>query len=442
MKRYYGCGINNRNQLQLLNFEYNSRRLDKHSYFVRCFLPIQLEILERNEQVVKVVASNDTDFAFVFLLTSHHRVLVVGGSEHHRNGGFVLFDSERKRKEGSQSVLDDRNANVLYLEECFKSLLEDGDVVKDVAIGYSHVLFVTRQSKLFSLGVNWYGELGIGVSQRMSCDKPQPVKILDEVMEISQIVCGSLFCMVLLKDGRIFSWGSNNFGQLGVGDTVDRYVPSQIDSFVSEQDEITLIRCGNFHSIFLSRYGQLYATGSNSKGQLCIPEVSRTTEVPLPVPNFTQDPILDVQCGLLFTIILTTKGDVYCCGDSEFGEMGIGKATFITRPIKLNLPSAISQIACSCYHSVFVSKDDVLVCGENTFGQLATHDNVRSLSPQQISLPSMDSRHFTIWCSLCYEGTFLLPNQNKTETQFFCNLFQHIHPCNPLLDIEFIHTSS
>ncbi|CEF69803.1 Regulator of chromosome condensation, RCC1 repeat and Regulator of chromosome condensation 1/beta-lactamase-inhibitor protein II domain-containing protein [Strongyloides ratti] len=65
---------------------------------------------------------------------------------------------------------------------------------------------------------------------------------------------------------EIFSWGNNDFGQLGCGDKFHRDTPQKINGF--EDKKIIKIVSGSDHSLALTASGQLYVWGSNINGQL------------------------------------------------------------------------------------------------------------------------------------------------------------------------------
>ncbi len=71
--------------------------------------------------------------------------------------------------------------------------------------------------------------------------------------------------MALTESGRVFSWGDNSCGQLGIGNTVDSNAPKliELNSIIVER-----ISCGTWHSLLLSKDGYIYVFGSNSWGQI------------------------------------------------------------------------------------------------------------------------------------------------------------------------------
>lgn len=100
--------------------------------------------------------------------------------------------------------------------------------------GFQHSSVVDDQGLLYTFGANWEGQLGIGSSA--ACDPNQPssfncVLTPTEVVgleSISDSSAGYLFTAALREDGVVFTWGSNNEGQLGDGTTVSRSTPKAI----------------------------------------------------------------------------------------------------------------------------------------------------------------------------------------------------------------------
>ena len=87
------------------------------------------------------------------------------------------------------------------------------------------------------------------------------------LQNINSINCGPVHSICLDNDGTVYSFGRNNFGQLGLGNKVIFYtsIPQKVDLPPCAQ-----ISCGYNHTICLSENGEVYSLGCNEDGQLGI----------------------------------------------------------------------------------------------------------------------------------------------------------------------------
>lgn len=67
--------------------------------------------------------------------------------------------------------------------------------------------------------------------------------------------------MYIVSDGKIFSWGDNKFGQLGLGHTLQQDTPQLIASL--KGIPVAQVVCGGSHSFLLSKSGALFGWGRN-----------------------------------------------------------------------------------------------------------------------------------------------------------------------------------
>ena len=76
-----------------------------------------------------------------------------------------------------------------------------------------------------------------------------------EKIEWIQIECGGYHTVGLTKNGEVYSWGYNGYGQLGHGDNEPRTIPMKVESL--DGMVITKISCGGWHTAALTDKGEI-----------------------------------------------------------------------------------------------------------------------------------------------------------------------------------------
>ena len=121
--------------------------------------------------------------------------------------------------------------------------------------GLRHFCMITQESELLVCGNNKEGQLGIGTNN----DSSRPVynNLIDD--PISQVSCGVSHTLVLTKSNKLFGFGANDQGQLGVGSRVGASRPVQIYDF-DRSKQISGIAAGSY-SGFVDEIGRLFLWG-------------------------------------------------------------------------------------------------------------------------------------------------------------------------------------
>lgn len=202
--------------------------------------------------------------------------------------------------------------------------------VKYVAAGAHHSVIVTDEGRVFAFGDNTFGQLGIGKRKPTvhSLDLPEPLNnFFMRYGPVKLLAAGDNHNVAVCDSGKMYSWGANSNGQLGQGHLKDQAEPAII---VGLQDGITSLTCGSRHSVALVRYGtQVFAWGSNANGQLGIgPNCQADGQVRM-VPALVQTlsdkrgmEIVQVAAASCHSLAITRKGQVYAWGENSHGQLG------------------------------------------------------------------------------------------------------------------------
>lgn len=186
-------------------------------------------------------------------------MMVAAGAEHSaavtEDGGLYGWGWGRYGNLG----LGDRNDRLV--PERVSSI--SGQKMVLVACGWRHTMSVSFTGVLYTYGWSKYGQLGHGdfddhlTPHRLEALKDSP---------ISQISGGWRHSMALTSDGRLYGWGWNKFGQVGVGDNIDHSLPVQV-KFPQDQN-VVLVSCGWRHTLAETERRNVFSWGRGTNGQL------------------------------------------------------------------------------------------------------------------------------------------------------------------------------
>ena len=243
--------------------------------------------------------------------------------------------------------------------------------------------FVSAQSALagtaYTWGWNEYGQLGDGtIADRYT---PQAVPGLASVHAIA---AGRTHTAVIMDTGRVKTWGWNREGQLGDGTTTERHTP--VDVTHSGVYNMRAIYCGYDHTIAITGPGSYMTWGWNRDGQL---GDGTTIDRHSPVYVLAWGNPGGGVSAADHTVARYATNSVQVCGDNQKGALGLGDTTDRVLPRNLSgTPidgTIVAGIAAGGYHTLFVTTGGIVyACGGNSGGQLGDGGTKQSLTPKSI----------------------------------------------------------
>ncbi len=132
---------------------------------------------------------------------------------------------------------------------------------KSIACGTNHAVALKTDGTLWSWGFNNKGVMGVNDTTQRNT----PVTTLLGGTNWKSISAGGDYTVALKTDGTLWSWGGNDFGQLGVNDITQRNTP--VTTLLGGTNWKSTA-CGNFHTVAIKTDGSLWTWGYNSYGQL------------------------------------------------------------------------------------------------------------------------------------------------------------------------------
>lgn len=220
--------------------------------------------------------------------------------------------------------------------------------------------------------------------------------------------CSAAHLFVISTEGKVYSWGRNEKGQLGHGDTERKDKPSPVESLFSMN--IVDGAVGKNHTIFLTDRGRMLSCGDNKMGQLGLGHQSNHVPSPTLVAH-SGPPIKKIACGGEFTMAVDIRGNLYSFGHPEYGQLGHntdGKYFITSNKLAYNcelkprkvavfieksrdgtvtpvLDVEIEQIACGVNHTLAVDSNKRLYTwGFGGYGRLGHAEPKNELVPRLV----------------------------------------------------------
>ncbi|XP_064339365.1 X-linked retinitis pigmentosa GTPase regulator isoform X4 [Camelus dromedarius] len=240
------------------------------------------------------------------------------------------------------------------------------DIPIYLSCGDEHTAIITGNNKLFMFGCNNWGQLGLGSKSTVS--KPTCVKAL-KPEKVKFAACGRNHTLVSTEGGKVYAAGGNNEGQLGLGDTEERNT-FHLVSFFTSQHKIKQLSAGSNTSAVLTEDGELFMWGDNSEGQIGLNNI---TNVCVPHQVTVGKPISWISCGYYHSAFITTEGELYTFGEAECGKLGLPPELLVNRKVPQlvpGIPEKVIQVACGGGHTVVLTENAVYSFGLGQFGQL------------------------------------------------------------------------
>lgn len=139
-------------------------------------------------------------------------------------------------------------------------------------------------------------------------------------LSVSDVACGTAHTAVATADGGVFTFGDNRGHQLGHSAGLTQVpVPLAVDI----PEAVVRVATGYSHSLALTRDGDVYAWGDNSRGQTGASTSKSVLERPAKVLGLPR--MASISAGATHSLGLSTDGEVFAWGGNDYGQVGVPK---------------------------------------------------------------------------------------------------------------------
>lgn len=210
--------------------------------------------------------------------------------------------------------------------------LGTGWLVQQIAAGFQHVCAVMDDRSLKCWGSNDYGQLGYGNTTPRLRPQANPVN-LGSGRTAKMLDAGQAATCALLDNNTVKCWGNNSYGGLGYNDTQGRNKPSNSPIDLGSGRTAKQVSLYSFSTCAILDNNSLKCWGKNDKGQL---GYSDTTQREKPDINSidlgTGRTARIIEASNFFSCAILNDGSVKCWGGNNLGQLGYGDQTDRTKP--------------------------------------------------------------------------------------------------------------
>ncbi len=220
--------------------------------------------------------------------------------------------------------------------------LGSGRTAVALAAGSSHSCALLDNGAVKCWGENFAGQLGIGDTANRGDAANEmgdalPVVDLGTGRTAVILTAGSSHSCALLDNGALKCWGDNTYGQLGLGDTVNRGdAANEMGDALPVVDlgtgrVVIALTAGQSHSCALLDNGEVKCWGDNFTGQLGLGDTNSRGDAAnemgdtLPTVDLGSGRMaVAISAGTEHSCALLDNGEVKCWGYNSYGQLGLG----------------------------------------------------------------------------------------------------------------------
>src|SRR3990167_9564244 len=232
---------------------------------------------------------------------------------------------------------------------------------------------------LWSWGSYQNGQLGLGDAVSRS----SPVQVGASITWASVSAAGSNVSHATKTDGTLWGWGGNSVGQLGLGDTANRSSPVQVGTLATWG----IVESGTNTSFAIKTNGTLWAWGNDGYGYLGLGTSGLNKSSPVQVGTLAT--WSQVSSSNNFFSAIKTDGTLWSWGYNSIGQLGFGDTIRRSSPVQVGTLATWSAVGAGESYRTFAIKTDGTLWAwgdnaSNNYGTLGLGDIVNRSSPVQV----------------------------------------------------------
>ena len=241
----------------------------------------------------------------------------------------------------------------------------------------------------------------------------------DKTNAVTHVSCGEKHTAVI-NDDKIYTFGCNDAGQLGIGSLSSTAVPTLPQSLSTTP--IISVSCGVNHTVCVSRLGEAYSWGWGENGRLGLGDEEKRIN-PTVIDKLKDDLLFATRaiCGASHTAVITDNGDLVTFGWNLYGQCGIQVPSSVLLPVVAMSGKIVTQASCGFAHTGAVTaRGELWMFGFGEEGQLGDGMEESRFSPEitEVDVNNEGVRALSVCCGhthtmVCVSNESLLKNEER-----------------------------
>ncbi|HEY1085289.1 MAG TPA: hypothetical protein VGE34_01010 [Candidatus Saccharimonadales bacterium] len=274
--------------------------------------------------------------------------------------------------------------------------MPSGATIQQVSPGGSHTCAIASDNQAYCWGLNSSGQLG----SNSTTNSNTPVKVVTSFfggLSFRQISTGVSNTCIIASDNQAYCWGSNAYGQLGIGSTTQYYGPVTAAGGALAGQTVREITVGATYACAVASDNKAYCWGAGSSGQLGNNSTA-TSLSPVAVSQGLMPAGATVQqisasiSSSSHTCAIASDNKAYCWGYAATYGLGNGSSFQRNTPGSVSqgaMPAAVTvkQISATSYgYGCAIASDNKAYCwGYNSYGQLGDGTTTQQTTPVAVT---------------------------------------------------------
>jgi alpha-tubulin suppressor-like RCC1 family protein len=217
-----------------------------------------------------------------------------------------------------------------------------------ISLGYRFSVALKADGTVWAWGLNSSGQLGDGTTTNRS----SPVQVIGPDL-FTYVAAGDNAVVALKADGTAFAWGLNDFGQLGNNTTTNRSSPVQVAGGPYSFAQVVGL---NRNFLALTVNGAAYTWGDNQFGQLGNNTGGFGNKVSSPVAVVGGHTFTKIAAGTAHCLALKSNDTIWVWGRGDFGILGDNTLTSKSSPIQIATMSNVVGIGAGAFNSAALKR--------------------------------------------------------------------------------------